>query len=237
MKCAVVFGASGTIGRALAAALHGCGYAVAMQYHSRCPDIDGLPSAMPSLCLKGDIRDSASVADVFRQARVRLGTPCIVVNAAGIALKQQLLQDTADEEIERILSVNLAGALYISREAAKALHTAGGGLLLHISSMWGICGASCEAVYAASKGGMNALVKSLAKELAPDNIRVNAIAPGLVPSPMNAALSPQDMEAFIADTPLGCSVSPEDIAEAMLYLIRSPHVTGQILSVDGGIVI
>ena len=108
---------------------------------------------------------------------------------------------------------------------------------IHISSMWGLTGGSCEAVYSASKGALNTFVKAMAKELAPSHIRVNAVAPGLIPSPMNGSLSEQALETFRQDTPLGRLVTPEQVADAVLYLAEAEMVTGQILSVDGGIVI
>jgi 3-oxoacyl-[acyl-carrier protein] reductase len=92
-------------------------------------------------------------------------------------------------------------------------------------------------VYSAAKGALNGFVKAMAKELAPSRVRVNAVAPGLVPSPMNAFLSEQDLLAFRQDTPLGQLIAPEQVAEAVCYLAEAEMVTGQILSVDGGIVI
>ena len=109
--------------------------------------------------------------------------------------------------------------------------------MVHISSLWGLTGGACEAVYSASKGALNAFVKAMAKELAPSRIRVNAVAPGLVPSPMNGSLSEADLVAFREDTPLGQLVTPEQVAQAVCYLAEAEMVTGQILSVDGGIVI
>ena len=148
-----------------------------------------------------------------------------------------LLEDVPEEAMDRLWNVNVKGPMLVAKRASGELRLHENSSLIFISSMWGLTGASCEVVYSATKGAVNAMTKALAKELAPSGIRVNAIAPGLVPSPMNSALSPEDMEAFRADMTLGAYVQPGDVARAVLYLLESPMVTGQILSVDGGIVI
>lgn len=241
MKTALVIGASGTIGYGVALSLMEHGYQVACHCHresSACSlqkKLSPLPysyAILPHDCTKGQ-----EVASLFQETRERLGTPEVVVNCMGVALPQMLLSDVTEEQMECIWDVNVKSALLISQQAAEVLRVHGGGSLIHISSLWGQIGGSCEVVYSASKGAISAMVKALAKELAPSRIRVNAIAPGLVLSPMNAALSQEDLEAFKADTPLNNFVTPEDVAQAVLYLLHSPMVTGQILAVDGGIVI
>lgn len=241
MKTALVIGASGTIGYGVALALMEHGYQVACHCHRESAalvlqeKLSSLPYSYAILlhdCTKGQ-----EIAALFQETRERLGTPEVVVNCMGGALPQMLLTDVTEEQMEHIWRVNVKSALLISQQAADALRAHESGSLIHISSLWGQIGGSCEVVYSASKGAINAMVKALAKELAPSHIRVNAIAPGLVLSPMNAALSQEDLEAFKVDTPLNNFVTPEDIAQAVLYLIHSPMVTGQILAVDGGIVI
>ena len=148
-----------------------------------------------------------------------------------------LLDDVSEEEMDRMYAVNVKGAMLLTKAAIPHLRRKGGGAIIHISSLWGLIGGSCEAVYSASKGAVNAFVKAMAKELAPARIRVNAVAPGLILSPMNAALSEDDLAAFRENTPLGQLISPEQVAQAVAYLADAEMVTGQILSVDGGIVI
>lgn len=241
MKTALVVGASGTIGYGVALSLLQQGYKVAFHcnreesYASLQEKLSPLP--YPYALLRHDCTQKQEVQALFQETRQRLGIPEVVVNCMGVALPQMLLTDVTEEQVEFILRTNVKSALLISQEASKALLTHETGSLIHISSMWGQVGGSCEVVYSASKGAINAMVKALAKELAPSHIRVNAIAPGLVLSPMNAALSHEELEAFRQDTPLESYVTPEDIAQAVLYLLHSPMVTGQILSVDGGIVI
>lgn len=241
MKTALVIGASGTIGYGVALSLMEHGYQVACHCHkeSSALALQEKLSALPYsyAILRHDCTKKQEVEALFRETRERLGTPEAVINCMGMALPQMLLTDVTEEQMDRVWNVNVKSALLISQQAADALRIHEGGSLIHISSLWGQIGGSCEVVYSASKGAVNAMVKALAKELAPSRIRVNAIAPGLVLSPMNAALSQEDLEAFKADTPLNGFVTPEDIAQAVLYLLRSPMVTGQILAVDGGIVI
>ena len=241
MKIALVTGASGVIGGACARALAQRGYALSLHYstHPQAAEalLAGLPAGTPVCLLQGDITRNSDVLALFSDTRARLGYVDLLVNCAGAALPQGLLTDVAEADMDRILSVNVKGPMLLTRAAIPHLMKKGGGAIVHISSMWGITGGSCEAVYSASKGALNAFVKAMAKELAPASIRVNAVAPGLVPSPMNACLSQADLSAFRSDTPLGSLIDPEEVARAVCYLSEAGMVTGQILSVDGGMVI
>ena len=241
MKIALVTGASGVIGGACAKALAQKGYALALQYHDH-PEraqalVDSLPAGTPLLLQAADIAREKDVTELFRAIETRLGRIDLLVNCAGIALPQKVLLDVTEEEMDRVYTVNVKGAMLLTQGAIPHMLQKEGGSIVHISSMWGLTGGSCEAVYSASKGALNAFVKAMAKELAPARIRVNAVAPGLVPSPMNAALAEKDLDVFRQDTPLGELITPEQVAEAVCYLVDAKMVTGQLLSVDGGIVI
>lgn len=241
MKIALVTGSSGVIGGACARALAEKGYALALQYHSHPERVqalfDELSGLTPVMMQGADISRSTDVSELFRAMETRLGRLDLLVNCAGIALPQKLLTDVTDEEIDRVYGMNMKGAMLLTQAAIPHLLQKEGGAMVHLSSMWGLTGGACEAVYSASKGALNAFVKAMAKELAPSRIRVNAVAPGLVPSPMNASLSEADLVAFREDTPLGQLVTPEQVAQAVCYLAEAEMVTGQILSVDGGMVI
>lgn len=241
MKIALVTGASGVIGGACAKALAQKGYALALQYHDR-PEraqalVNSLPAGTPLLLQAADITREKDVTELFRAIETRLGRIDLLVNCAGIALPQKVLLDVTEEEMDRVYTVNVKGAMLLTKAAIPHMLRKEGGSMVHISSLWGLTGGSCEAVYSASKGALNSFVKAMAKELAPAHVRVNAVAPGLVPSPMNAALTEKDLDVFRQDTPLGELITPEQVAEAVCYLVDAKMVTGQILSVDGGIVI
>ena len=241
MKIALVVGASGVIGGACARTLAKKGYALALQYNTHPEGVQALLKSLsdesPLLLCPADITREKDVTALFKAIETRLGHIDLLVNCAGVALPQKVLTDVNEAEMDRVYAVNVKGAMLLTRAAIPHMLQKGGGAIVHISSLWGIVGGSCEAVYSASKGALNSFVKAMAKELAPSHIRVNAVAPGLVPSPMNASLSEQDLDAFRQETPLGRLVTPEHVAEAVGYLAEADMVTGQILSVDGGIVI
>jgi len=241
MKIALIAGASGVIGGACAKALAEKGYALALHFNGHAERaqalLNVLPASTPVALLPADISRENEVSELFRGIEAHLGRIDLLVNCAGVALPQKALDEVSVAEMDRIYAVNVKGAMLLTRAAIPHLLRKGGGAIVHVSSLWGITGGSCEAVYSASKGAVNAFVKAMAKELAPAHIRVNAVAPGLVPSPMNDHLSPADREAFRADTPLGILITPEQVAESVCYLAQAQAVTGQILSVDGGIVI
>lgn len=241
MKIALITGASGVIGRACAKALSDRGYALALQYHDH-PEraqmlLKELSSSALVLTHPADISQGKDVSELFKAIETHLGHVDLLVNCAGVALPQKVLTDVTEAEMDRVYGINVKGAMLLTMAAIPHMMKKEGGSIVHISSMWGITGGACEAVYSASKGALNAFVKAMAKELAPSHVRVNAVAPGLVLSPMNASLSTQDLAAFQEETPLGKLITPEQVAEAVCYLAEAQMVTGQILSVDGGIVI
>ncbi len=143
--------------------------------------------------------------------------------------------DATREDIEGLISTNLLGAMYLTKLAIP--HMLGkGGAVLNISSMWGEVGASCEVLYSTSKGGLNLFTKALAKEMAPSNIRVNAIAPGVIDTKMNSFLSQEEREELENEIPVGRFGLPEEIGKTAVFLCSddSSYITGQILRVDGG---
>ena len=240
MKIALIAGSSGVIGGACALALASEGYALALQYHlneQAARDLlHRLPEGTPAFIFPADITKKEEVEALFAATRQRLGYIDVLINAAGTALPQMTLDAVTVEEMDHIYALNVRGAMLLSQAAIPHLIKKEG-CMVHISSLWGIVGGACESVYSASKGAVNAFIKALAKELAPSRIRVNGVAPGLVPSPMNGHLTEEDLSAFAAATPLGSLVTAEQVAEAVCYLTNASMVTGQILSVDGGIVI
>ena len=236
-KTAYITGASGGIGSAIAKKLHAAGYRVAMFRHSS----DSAVSLAEALgegaaAFRCDVADYASVDAAFARAEAELGAADLLVNNAGIALFG-LLQDCSDADFDRVVGVNLQGVFDCCKRVLPAMIAAKRGAIVNISSMWGSVGASCEAVYSASKAGVIGLTKALAKEVGPSGITVNCVAPGVIDTPMNALLSPEAKAELAAQTPLGRLGTPSDVADAVAFLAEASFVTGQTLGVDGGFIL
>lgn len=160
--------------------------------------------------------------------------PDILINNAGIS-HIGLLQDMTDEEWNAIINTNLSSVFYCCRQVIPSMVRARNGRILNISSVWGSCGASCEAAYSASKGGVNSLTRALAKELAPSGIQVNALACGAIDTSMNAFLSPEERDALTEEIPAGRLGTPEEAAGMAFQILTAPsYLTGQIITLDGG---
>lgn len=242
MKTAIVTGASRGIGAAIAIALAKMGYAVAVNYiKNREAAVETVRKisdlGVPAKAISADVSDPDGVKRLFCEAD-GLGSLDVLINNAGIS-RIGLLQDMTDSEIERLIGVNLKGAILCSREAAKRMIPRKSGAIINISSMWGEVGASCEAVYSATKAGLIGFTKALAKELGPSGIRVNCVSPGVIRTDMNSSLDPETLEALVTDTPLLRLGSSDDVASAVAFLVRkeSSFITGQVLPVNGGITV
>ena len=145
--------------------------------------------------------------------------------------------DSTKEDIDNILDVNLKGAMYITKHGLPHMLNKGGNII-NISSMWGEVGASCEVLYSSSKGGLNLFTKALAKEMAPSNIRVNAIAPGVIDTEMNSFLDDDERRELEEEIPMGRFGKTSEIAKCVVFLCTddSPYLTGQIIRIDGGLI-
>lgn len=158
----------------------------------------------------------------------------ILVNNAGVALIKPFL-DTSHEDWRRLMSVDLDGVFNVTKAVAPSMISRKSGAVINISSVWGVCGASCEVAYSAAKAGVIGFTRALAKELAPSGITVNAIAPGVIESPMNSEhLSKKELKALAEETPLGRLGKPCEVAKAVRALAENKFITGQVLGVDGG---
>ncbi len=179
-----------------------------------------------------DVTDPAAVSQVFS----RLGEVDVLICNAGIS-HQGLVTHIGEETWHRLFEVNVHGMYRCICAALPGMIRRQSGCIITVASMWGQVGASCEVCYSATKGAVIAMTKALAQELGPSHIRVNAVAPGLIATDMTRDLSPETIETLHQETPLGCSGTPADVAQAMVYLARAPFVTGQVLPVNGGMVI
>ena len=158
----------------------------------------------------------------------------VLVNNAGISYVG-LLHEMSPEEWRNVLSTNLDSCFYACKGAIPLMLQRHAGKIINVSSVWGNVGASMEVAYSASKGGVNAFTKALAKELAPSNIQVNAIACGVIDTSMNACFSAEDMEALRAEIPADRIGDPGEVAALALQLAKAPaYLTGQIITLDGG---
>lgn len=177
-----------------------------------------------------DMGDYAAVAQLF----AHLPDLDVLINNAGISYFG-LLSDMPVEEWHRIMNVNLNACFYTCKLAIPAMVRRQEGRILNISSVWGEAGASLEAAYSTTKGGINALTRALAKELAPSNIQVNALAPGLIDTAMNKNLSAEDIDALKAEIPADRLGTPEEVAYLAWQVVNAPtYMTGQIIGIDGG---
>lgn len=181
-----------------------------------------------------DLTDYASVEKAIHSVAAKYGKIDIVINNAGISASQSLY-DYVPEDFDKLMMLNVNSCFYTARAAAPLMKQNGGGVILNTSSMVSIYGQPAGAAYPTSKFAVNGLTKSLARELAKDNIRVNAVAPGVTNTDMVAALPEQTRQYICSTIPLGRIGEPQDVANAFLYLASdvASYVTGEILSVDG----
>lgn len=182
----------------------------------------------------GDVSDYSFCSGMVWKALERFERIDALVNAAGVA-HISLFQDMQPAQWQRILSVNLGSVINLCHLTIPHMISRKSGRIINISSVWGNVGASCEAVYSTSKGGVNSFTKALAKELAPSGIQVNALACGAIDTPMNAELSEDELDALCDEIPEGRLGHPEEAARMIRMLLEAPdYLTGQVLTMDGG---
>lgn len=223
MKKALVTGGATGIGKAVALYLSEHGYDVTITYNQTLPDYDGVNK------IKCDLSSVDEIEGLFGNFE----SLDLLVNNAGISIVK-MINDVTAVDYEKLMSVNQRAVYFCSKEAVKLMIKNHCGSIINISSMWGQVGASCETLYSMSKAGVIGLTKALAKELAPSNITVNCIAPGIIDSRMNSQF---DSKELMEEVPLGRLGTGEDIAKAVLFLAENKYITGETLSVSGGMVI
>ena len=204
MSVALVTGASRGIGRATVMALSKKGFDVAINYHKSRESAEELKKEIVSMGKKAeifcaDVSNFGEVEKMVKEVILTFGGVDVLVNNAGIALPQGLFTDFDEGKAKEVVDVNVFGMMNCSRAVIPHFVEKKEGSIINISSIWGISGGSCEVIYSASKGAVIAFTKALSRELAPSNIRVNAVAPGLIDTDMNAHLSPEDIETFKED--------------------------------------
>lgn len=242
-KVALVSGASGGIGAACCRRLAADGFSVAALYHKNAAAAEAVVREITAAGGRAaafgcDIRDSGAVARTVKAVREAFGAIDVLVGCAGIS-RQRLFQEITDAQWNEMRGVHLDGSFYLTRAVLPEMVRKKQGRILHIASMWGETGGSCEADYSAMKAGLIGLCKALAKEVAPSGITVNCVSPGAIDTPMLRALGEETCALLSEEIPLGRLGTPEDVAGAVAFLASddAAYITGQVLSVNGGLVI
>ena len=239
-KTVIITGASKGIGRATAKKFAKEGFRVVINYNNSKEEAYALEKELSEITevisIKADISKNEEAEFLVSETVKRFGKIDVLVNNAGISMHSTLFSDTDEKDWQQIFNVNLFGMFNVTKAALPFMIHEKRGSIVNVSSIWGVSGASCEVLYSSAKAAVNGFTKSLAKELAPSGIRVNAIAPGVIETKMNAFLSEEERKAIEDEIPMGRYGSPEEIASAIHFLAsdESSYITGQVLTADGG---
>ena len=244
MSTVLITGASRGIGAATARLFAEKGWNVAVNYNKSAQAAEDLVRELTGLgvracAIQADVSDPEQAAELVEQTVRELGGLDALVCNAGIALPQQLITDTTDEQWRQIFAANVNGMFYTIRAAVPHFVRRKAGRIVTLSSVWGMTGGSCEVAYSAAKGAVIAMTKALAKELGPSGITVNCVAPGVIATDMNKHLDGDSLEALRQEIPLERIGTPEDVARSIFFLANeeSAYITGQVLQPNGGIFI
>lgn len=240
-KIVLVTGASRGIGRNIVYNLALDGYKVIANYNNSEKEAKDLQEELKNKNIKIDIFK----ADVSRKQEVenlvdfvieKYNKIDVLINNAGIA-EEKLFTDITEEDFDKMMKVNLYSVFYTTQEVVKNMLKLHNGIIINISSIYGLTGGSCEVHYSMAKAGIDGMTKALAKELGPSNIRINSIAPGAIDTDMNKNLTEEDWKVVEEETPLNKRGKPIDITRCVKWLIEDEFTTGQVISPNGGLVI
>lgn len=222
MKKVLITGGATGIGKAAALLFREKGYDVYITYNKTVPDYDGITA------IKCNLESTDEIEKLFS---VFVGLD-VLVNNAGVSIIKQI-NDTTEADYDMIHNINAKSYFFCSKYAADLMLKKHCGAIVNVSSMWGQLGASCEVAYSMSKAAVIGLTKALAQELAPSNITVNCVCPGIIDTRMNSAFDRNDLES---EVPLGRLGTAEEVAQAILFFAENDYITNQVLGVNGGIV-
>ncbi len=240
IKTVFITGGTRGIGRAASELFLKKGYRVAISYASSDAEAQKMREKYGEsfIAVKCDVSKSAEVNIAFDTIEKAFGGVDILINNAGIS-SQKMLCDVSEDEWDEMFAVNMKGMFNTCKAALGHMVHQKSGKIINLSSIWGICGASCEVCYSASKAAVIGFTKALAKELAPSGICVNCVAPGVIDTDMNKVHDKETLAALAEETPVGRLGTPEEIAHLIVFLAEkdSDFITGQVISPNGGIVI
>ena len=242
-KTVFVTGGSRGIGKEVALKFAENGYDVILNYVSDKTDVDGLTKELKdkgaeSLILKADVSNAEEVENVVKQAIEKFGKIDVLVNNAGIT-KDNLLMRMSEEEFDKVLEINLKGTFIVTKAVTKYMMKKRQGAIINLSSVVGVAGNAGQCNYSASKAGIIGFTKSVAKELASRNIRANAVAPGFIATDMTDVLPEAVKENIHNQIPVKRMGTAKEVAE-LIYILgsdASSYITGQVINIDGGMVL
>lgn len=237
-KVIIVTGASRGIGREIAKGLAKKGYTIIANYNKSEQQILELQEELEKENIKidifkADVSKRNEAKELVENTINKYGKIDVLINNAGISQIKEFTQIT-DEDWNNMINTNLNSVFYMTQETCKNMIHNKKGCIINISSIWGVEGASCEVHYSVSKAGIDAMTKSLAKEMGPSNIRINSIAPGFINTEMNKHLSEEEINNIKEEIPLERIGQAKDIEKCVEWLIEDEYTTGQVISINGG---
>lgn len=239
MKTVVVTGASKGIGRAVVKEFANNGYNVVICYNKSVSDAQQLLNEVSqttrAIAVKVDVSNEDDVKNMVEITKKNFGNIDVLANCAGVS-DTRLLIDSTKDDYDFVFDTNMRGTYNTCKLVGREMLSSQSGKIINISSIWGLRGGSCESVYSASKGAIIAFTKALAKELGPNGINVNAVAPGFIQTDMTKNVTEEIRQEIMDNSALGRLGTPEDVASVVLFLAseKSEFITGQVIGVDGG---
>lgn len=236
-KVVLITGGSRGIGREIAITLAQKGYLVIANYNKSEEQAKKLKQENANIeIFKADVSKREEVHKMVEEVITRYHKIDVLINNAGIS-ESKMFTDVTDEDWNKIINNDLYSAFCTTQEVITSMINRKEGCIINISSIWGLVGSSCETIYSIAKAGIDAMTKSLAKEMGPSNIRVNSIAPGIIDTDMNKCYNQREIEDIKEKIPLEKIGKTSDIAKCVNWLIEDEYTTGQVISINGGWVI
>ena len=233
-KIVLITGASRGIGREIAKSLSQKGYQIIANYNKSVEQAQKLREENINIDIyKADVSNREEVHKMVQYIINKYHKIDILINNAGIS-ESKVFTDVTDQDWNNMINNNLYSAFCTTQEVLNEMIKRKEGCIINISSIWGIVGSSCETIYSITKAGIDAMTKSLAKELGPSNIRVNSIAPGIIDTDMNKNLNEIELKQIKEEIPLQKIGATKDIEKCIEWLIEDEYTTGQIISINGG---